>query len=403
MRILFIHKDGPGQFVHLARHLAADPANDVVFITEGRPVRLPNARCLAYPSTRLPGASHRYVHRLESAVQHGQALARASLALAHDGWRPDVVVAHAGWGEALFIKDVFPRAGMLAYCEFYYAASGADIGFDPEDLPSIDDVCQTRIKNAHLLLSLEAADRAYSPTEWQKHRHPKPFHHKIAVIFDGIDTDRVTPRQVARFVLTDGRVLTRADEVVTYIARDLEPYRGFPSLMRALPELCRRRPAAQIVIAGGDGVSYGRAPPAGGSWRDAMLREVSIDPARVHFVGRLPYERYLELLQISSLHVYLTVPFVLSWSCVEALAAGCVVLGSATPPVVEVLREGENGFLVDFFAPAAIAERAAALLDERRGLDRIRANARQTVLDRYSLARCLPRQLRLVSETAARH
>lgn len=401
MNILFVHQNMPGQFKHLAPVLAADRANRVAFITKREDVDLPGVRRLSYKLPRTArDTTHHYVRLFENSVIRGQQAVRAATDLARSGFRPDVIVAHPGWGEALFLRDVFPRTPLLNFCEFYYHGRGADVGFDPEEPASLDDVLRARARNAHLLLSLEACDAGLSPTEWQRASHPAPFHDKIRVIFDGVDTDLVRPDPAATFTLPDGRALTRADEVVTYVARNLEPYRGFPGFMRALPRLLALRPNAQVLVVGGDEVSYGRRAPDGKTWREVMETEVEVDPARVHFVGKLPYSRYLQVLQISSLHIYLTRPFVLSWSCVEAMAAGCLVLGSATPPVQELIGEGENGFLVDFHQPHAIAERAAELLEAGASLDPVRARARETVLDRYALDRCLPAQLALVKEVA---
>lgn len=220
------------------------------------------------------------------------------------------------------------------------------------------------------------------------------------MVFDGIDTDVVKPDLTASFTLPDGRKLTRDDEVVTYVARNLEPYRGFPNFIRALPAILAARAEAQVLVVGGDEVSYGRAPKGGKTWRESMLAEVTCDLSRVHFLGKLPYARYLEALQVSALHIYLTRPFVLSWSCVEAMAAGCLVLGSDTPPVTEFVTEGENGFLVDFHSPTHIAEKAIALLQNRGGWDSVRHAARATALDRCALSVCLPRQKELITRLA---
>ncbi len=400
MKVLFVHQNMPGQFKHLAPHLARK-GHQVKFLTQRQDVQLPGVERIVYPAPRaVKATTHRYLRLHEGAVLAGQQVVRALLAMAKDGYRPDVVVAHPGWGEALFIKDVFPKAPLLNYCEYYYRAFGGDVGFDPSEPPDIDAICRTRARNAHLLLSLEACDAGLSPTVWQRDRHPERLRDKIAVIFDGIDCAAVRPQADAEFALPDGRVLTRADEVVTYVARNLEPYRGFPSFIRALPELLKRRPNAQVVIVGGDGVSYGRSAPDGKTWREHILAEVSLDMDRVHIVGKLPYSRYLKLLQVSSLHIYLTVPFVLSWSCLEALSAGCLVLGSATPPVQEVIQDGVNGLLCDFFSPTDIAEQAASALGLGAALDPLRRIARETILERYALARCLPQQVSLIEGLA---
>jgi glycosyltransferase involved in cell wall biosynthesis len=158
------------------------------------------------------------------------------------------------------------------------------------------------------------------------------------------------------------------------------------------------------VVVGGDEVSYGRKPPKG-TWREKMLAEVgdSLDRSRVHFVGKLPYAQFLTLLQISSVHIYLTVPFVLSWSLLEAMSSGCLIVASNTPPVREVMDDGVNGLLVDFSSPAALAERVDEALTNREGLRKVRERARQTVIERYDLATvCLPQQLALIEYLSAR-
>jgi glycosyltransferase involved in cell wall biosynthesis len=387
----------PGQFKHLAPRFAADPKNTVVFVTKRTDVDIPGVKRLSYPAPQGAGENtHAYVRLFEACVRQGQAAARSFIQLRSSGFRPDVIVAHPGWGEALYVKDVWPDAPLLNFCEFYYHGRGADVGFDPEEPAGIDQICRARTRNAHLLLSLEACDAGYSPTHWQKNSHPAEMRDKIEVIFDGVDTDTVKPKHNARVELPNGATLSRKDEVVTYVARNLEPYRGYPSFVRSLPKLLAARPDAQVIVVGGDEVSYGRPPPGGGTWREHMLKEVPLDPRRVHFLGKLPYAKYLAVLQISSLHVYLTRPFVLSWSFMEAMAAECLVLGSATPPVEEVLIDRYNGFLTDFFRPEQIAEQAADLLASRDKLDEVRKRARNTVLDRYALKLCLPEQVKLI-------
>jgi len=400
MRILFLHQNMPGQFKHLAPALAAR-GHDVLFVTRKVEAAIKGVHRIAYePARPVAPDTHHYLIQTEAAVLNGQEVARLALKLEAKGERPDLIVAHPGWGESLYLKDVWPQVPLLHYCEFFYRAQGLDVNFDPSDRLNFDETCRLRTRSAHHLLALEACDRGLSPTEWQRQSHPEAYRGKIEVIFDGVDTDLLAPDPGARFTLPNGRVLTAEDEVVTYVARNLEPYRGFHSFMRALPSLLERRPHAEIVIAGGDSVSYGRRAPNKRSWREHMLDEVALDPARVHFTGTLPYARYLDLLKVSSLHLYLTVPFVLSWSMVEAMAAGCLMLGSTTPPVLEFLEEGRNGLTVDMLDPAAIAARAADALAARDRLAPLRRAARETALDRCSLARCLPRQLALVEELA---
>jgi glycosyltransferase involved in cell wall biosynthesis len=403
--ILFIHQNMPGQFRHLAPALALRPGTRVFFLTQRQGIDLPGVHRATYPRPEGPGdRTHQYLRTFEGAIRSGQAVARAMLALKRQGVDPAVVVGHPGWGETLFVREIFPRAAILSFAEFYYSAHGADVGFDPQVPVPLDTACRTRARNAHLLLALEACDRAMAPTEWQRSRHPAPFRPRIHRIFDGIDTRTVVPDPAAAFALPSGRVLSRSTEIVTYVARNFEPYRGFPSFVRALPHLLAMRPAAEVVLVGGDEVSYGAAPPGGGTWRAALLAEIDLAPfaGRIHWLGRIPFAEYLRLLQVSAAHCYLTVPFVLSWSAVEAMAAGCTLVASDTAPLHELVVPGVNGHLVPFFDPPAIAAGLAAALDARdtpAGL-RLRAAARETVLAEWSLERCLPRQLALVDECA---
>ncbi len=393
MRVLFLHQNAPGQFPHLATHLAADAGNDVVFLGQTKPGLLPGVRWLRYGHKAADqGATHPYLRSTETAVRRGQAVARACLELARDGFVPDLIVAHPGWGESLFLRDVLPHAKIVSYCEMFYQTQDADVGYIPETALGLDGRCRLRIWNATLLLALEAMDCGLAPTAWQRDTHPAIFRPRIAVAHEGVDTEAVRPDPSARFVLPDGRVLAPGDEVVTFVARNLEPYRGFCTLMRALPALLAARPRARIVICGADGTSYGAPPPGGGTWRDKMLAECPADPARVHFVAALPRELYLALLRVSALHLYLTIPFVLSWSCIEAMAAGCPILAADVAPVREVIDDGETGFLVDGRNPAAVAARAADLLADRAALRPVAGRARMLAVERFSLPLCLARQ-----------
>ena len=238
MQLLFIHQNMPGQFRHLAASLAAEKLHQVAFVTRRSDRALPNVTRAIYEAPPLSGPqTHPYLRQFEDAVLHGQAAARACLALKQQGFAPDIVIAHPGWGESLFVRDVFPEAAILNYGEFYYQPAGADVNFDPARPADIDQLCALRARNAHLLLALEAADRTLCPTHWQKSVHPAAFHSRMSVVFDGIDTETVKPDPAARFMLPSGRALTQRDEVVTYVSRGLESTRGFPTLMRALPRL----------------------------------------------------------------------------------------------------------------------------------------------------------------------
>ena len=408
MKLLFVHQNFPGQYRHLARTLAADRRNQVIAIGEqanlARYERPAGVGVVAYPKPQGAAAqAHPFVRGHDGAVRRGQLVARALQELRGRGFVPDVVCAHPGWGEALFVKDVMPESRLCGYFEFFYHALGADVGFDPEYPSSLEDGMRVRAKNSTMLLSLDAADAGVAPTAWQHAQYPAEFRSKISVIHDGVDTGVVRPDPTAALALPNGDVLTAADEVLTFAVRNLEPYRGFHVFMRALPRILARRPRARVVVIGGDEVSYGGSAKGGATYREALLAELggAIDPARVHFLGRVPYQRYLAALQVSSAHVYLTYPFVLSWSMLEAMAAGCLVIGSRTPPVAEVIEDGVNGWLTDFFDGTALSERVCDALEAGARLAPLRAAARQTIVSRYDLARvCLPQQVRMIESLA---
>jgi glycosyltransferase involved in cell wall biosynthesis len=392
----------PGQYKHLAPALARDSKNEVAFITkEGKP-DIPGVRKATYKLTRQPTPKiHQYLARLEDQVLHGQGAARAGLELIKAGFVPDVICAHSGWGEALFLRDIFPDARILAYSEFYYNAKGADIGFSPNHKENIDQNCRTRMYNAHMLMSLDAADWGVSPTWWQWSQHPGSMRGRISVIHDGVDADLCTRDPQAVLDLPNGLRLSREDEVVTYIARNLEPYRGFDCFMHSINGILERRPNARVVVVGGDEGGYGHGPPNGGKWREFMQSRVRFDPRRVHFISSVPYSVFRQVLSISRAHVYLTYPFVLSWSMLEAMSHECMLIASRTAPVTEVIRDGINGRLVDFFKPNEITDAVVTALEDQNATMALRKAARKTVVENFDLRKvCLPAQIALISMLA---
>jgi glycosyltransferase involved in cell wall biosynthesis len=389
-RVLFVHQNFPGQYRHLAAHYAAAAGYRVVAVGEKpnllRQPRLPGVEVLGYDLPEIDKLDP-FNGSVVKAIHRGKRVAAGAAHLKRQGFRPDLIFAHIGWGEALFLKDIFPDARMLLYGEFFYRAQGGDVGFDPEFPMNAEKVLRLRVMNAPLLMSLDASDWSIAPTRWQQKQFPPAYAERMSVIHDGINTDKVCPSNEPREA-----------ELITYVARNLEPYRGFHVFMRAIPEIQKRRPKARIVIVGGDEVSYSPRLPPGQTYRQHLLREIEgkADLSRVHFTGRIPYADYLALLRRSSVHVYLTYPFVLSWSLLEAMSAGCLVVGSRTPPVQEVMRDGENGLLTDFFSTERLAERVdqALSMDSRP----LREAARKTVVERFDLKRvCLPAQLELAA------
>jgi glycosyltransferase involved in cell wall biosynthesis len=390
----------PGQFRFLAATLAQSPQFAVSFLTRREGIDIKGIRTIRYPSPKdAQETPNPLLAPVERVLRFGQAVLNAALALRKDGYNPRLIVAHPGWGEALFLRDVWPKARIITYGEYYYRADGGDIGFDPIFPVTPNGLARSRMMNTHLLLAHEQADAVLSPTQWQKNRHPAFIQNRTEVIFDGIDTTRVCPDPAARFPLPDGRSLSRKDEVITYVARNLEPHRGFHVLMQALPALLAKRPLAHVVIVGGDELSYSPAAPGHPNWKAKMLAEVDLGDAakRVHFMGKIAYADYLALLRVSAVHLYLTYPFVLSWSCMEAMAAGCLMVASDTGPVQEVISHGENGLLFPFFDGQAMVETICAALDNGGIGQSLRQAARETVVARYDLRQCLAAQVQMMA------
>ncbi|MBD2100808.1 glycosyltransferase family 4 protein [Leptolyngbya sp. FACHB-261] len=400
MRILFLHSNFPAQFRHIATALAKDPNNQVVFGTTRREGSLPGVHKVLYQESRaVHPETHHYVRPLEGAVLQGQAVYRMAQKLKAQGFVPDVVFGHSGWGPTLFIKDIFPQAKLLCYFEWFYHAHGSDADFDPTDPLDADNEIRIRVKNAPILLDLVSCDAGLAPTQWQRQQFPIELQSKIKVMHDGVDTSFFQPNPGAKLVLPSvGLDLSHVEEVVTYATRGMEPYRGFPQFMEAAALTQQRRPNCHVVVVGDDRVAYGKALPDGKTYKQLMLEKLPLDLSRLHFTGSLPYQQYLQVLQASSAHIYLTRPFVLSWSMLEAMATGCLVVGSSTAPVQEVIQDGKNGLLVDFFSPQAIAERVDEALDHPNRMASVRAKARRTIQTQYDLARLLPQHLQCLGE-----
>lgn len=415
MQILFIHQNFPGQYRNLARHFAENTDWECYAVGEKPNVKRQlyyiskKTRLLGYDTpqeekVKLPGMSR------EFANQHYRAAAIAGVLLRQkeNGLNPEVICAHPGWGEGLFLREIFPNAKLIYFFEFFFRPDGPLVGFDPEFPATFTQRVNYRTKNAANFISLDQADVGICPTRWQWQTYPAEYHHKLRIIHDGIDTTVVRP--VADAELTFPRSsqpeqkFFRNDEIVTFSVRNLEPSRGFHRFMRALPRLQRVRPNARFLIVGGDEASYVKEHESGRSWREVLLDEVGdqLDMSRVVFIGKVPYQQLLELLSISSLHIYMTIPFVLSWSMMEAMACGACVLASATGPVTEVIEDGVNGFLFDFFDEDELVAKADALLDDPACRERIGRAAREFIIEHYDLqSRCLPRHLALIDEMAA--
>ncbi|MEQ1715988.1 MAG: glycosyltransferase [Hyphomicrobium sp.] len=403
MRILFIHQNFPGQFFYLARALMAK-GHEVLALTADTNetiTAIPTARYKLPPRKFDPSVFRTATHYAEMSFR-GEAVVRKCEELhKQDGLNPDVIIGHVGWGETLFLKELWPGARLILYAEIFYRTRGQDFNFDPEfrrdELSGIAFACA---RQAHVLHAINAADQLISPTKWQANSFPDYVRDRVAVIHDGIDTDYIVPN-----FSTSGQVsgpnlnVRKGDEILTFVNRNLEPYRGFHIFMRALPKVLKARPEAKVIIVGGEDLGYGAGPNSGKTWKQELLHELGarIDLSRVHFVGRVPYDTFLGLMSMTRVHAYLTVPFVLSWSMLQAMSAGAFVVGSKTPPVEEVIQDGLNGLLIDFFDVDAWSDALIAGLSHPERYEAQRLAARQTIVERYDLhSVCLPKQLALV-------
>ncbi len=400
MKILFVHNNFPAQFRNVAEELREARSFELAAIGAQSAQAVEGVAVHRYQLPTIDvSATHPFARRFDAECWRAEQVLMVASALAASGFIPDFILAHSGWGETLPLRAIFPKARIIIYCEFFYRSEGQDVHFDPEGPRlGVDGITALRCKNASSLIALAEADAGISPTHWQRSAFPKEFQEKIHVVHEGVDLARFRPDPTARLTLPGGRVLARADEIVTFASRNLEPLRGYHVFLRAVPAILRARPNAQVVVAGGDGNSYSHAPPVGKTWKAHYLDEVvaDLDLSRVHFVGRLDQDSYLNLLQVSSAHVYLTYPFVLSWSLLDAMATECAIIASDAAPVREVIDDQKNGVLVPFHDRSALSQAVVDTLAHRGPSLKRGAAARRTVAERFDKRVCVHEALRAI-------
>ncbi|MCE8519021.1 glycosyltransferase family 4 protein [Ruegeria pomeroyi] len=407
MKILFVHQNMPGQYRELVQWLAAQGGHELVFLTQRSPApRIPGVRTVVYKPHHKPAkGAYGLSKTWEEAAGAGFGAAMAARDLEREaGFRPDIVLGHTGWGELLFFKQIWPDVPLLGFFEYFYISEGGLVGFDPDDKPSEHSPFLLEARNAVPYANIQHVDLGHVPTRWQRDVFPASFHDKFYTCHDGIRTDLLHPDPQVQLGL--GRVdrpLTRNDEVFTYLARNLEHARGFHIFMRALPKILRARPRARVLILGGNEVSYGRKSRHEGGLRAEMEAEVGgeLDWERVHFLGRVPYDKFRQIVQLSRCHIYLTMPFVLSWSLLEAMSMQATVVASDVAPVREAVSHGETGLLVDFFDHGALADQVIDVLANPEAHAHLGPAARAHVVEKYDfLTRCLPEHLRRINALA---
>ncbi|WP_300010742.1 glycosyltransferase family 4 protein [uncultured Roseobacter sp.] len=400
MKLLFVHQNIPGQYREIVQWLLATGQHEIAFLTQRRnPPKFDGVRTIIYKPHHVPGKDAYGLSKVwEEAAGSGFGAAMAARKLERDhGFKPDIVVGHVGWGELTFFKQVWPDVPIIGYFEYYYNLHGGLVGFDPAETVSDHAPFLMQARNAIPLANIETVDLGQCPTLWQRDRFPSSFHDRMYVCHDGIRTDTLVPDADASLSL--GRLdhpLTREDEVITYVARNLEKTRGFHVLMRALPRILRERPKARVLIIGGNDVSYGGKSERPGGLRREMEEEVGqdIDWNRVHFLGQIPYPEFQNLVQLSRCHIYLTMPFVLSWSLMEAMAMRATIVASDVLPVREVITHGETGLLVDFHDPNALAQQVIDVVSDPGAFAHLGLAARAHIVQHHDfLTRCLPEHL----------
>lgn len=385
VNFLFVHRDFPGQFGALSERLAQSTHHRVAFITSADVASRDDMLVRRFQPRRQPApTTHHYLHAFEAGVLNAQAVFEACHRLRKEGFIHDVIFGHCGWGVTLYLREAFPQARIIGYFEWYYHPHGSDADYlDPDAMPA-DNACRIRTLNAPILMTLEDADLGLIPKDFQRSQLPQSYQHKLHTLHDGVDTEYFVPDAMASRQIGPCD-FSQVPRLITYATRGMEPYRGFPEFMRAVDGVLRADASVHVAIAGEDQAYYSRRLPNGETYKEAMLRELpSLDLTRLHFMGTLPREAYRRLLQISSLHVYLTVPFVPSWSLVEAMACGCRILASDTKPTREVLGDESVAHFSEYRDTAGLQKVMMAALADSGSDSRLRKNARSRAESRFS-------------------
>ena len=397
MKIIFSHQNFPAQFGEFAFFLAR-AGWDVTFATAATAKSAGGVRILPMKPHREPTEGvHRFTLPMERAAINGQGFARSALAAQKQGYVPDVVMAHAGWGSGTFAKAVWPDVKFVSYAEWFYRYPYVDAMGEPDERPEVDQRGHALSRNAPLLLDLVQADQIQCPSLYQADQFPEPWRSLLTVMPDGLDAVLHAPAESPTLPDAAGTLPPDA-EIVTYATRGMEPHRGFPEFMRALEILQKRRPKLHAVIGGEDRVAYGRKLGEGDSWKTRMLRDLDLDESRLHWTGLLPRGDYVRLLQAGHVHAYLTVPFVLSWSLLEAMSVGCTLVCSDVPPVREAAEDGVEALLIDHRAPEAVADAIARALDDRELAARLGQAARARILRDHDRRWVFPARARMLAD-----
>jgi len=407
MNILFIHNNFPGQYKHLVNALVRDKQHNVAFVTTQADVEIAGVRkfLVDIKSINDKGREdiHRYLRKYQTLIYRSEIFYRAFRFVQEKGFYPDVIALHPGWGVGLFVRDAFPNTPILTYQEYFRLPHIEALETFPPQLRDPEASKYWRIHMSRSLNHLVWTDWSITPMYWQRNSFPDVFHPRISVLHEGIDTNALShdavPLKPLKF--SNGISLNPDDEIVTYATRNQEPVRGFPTVIKAIQLIQKQRPHCHFILLGGSGSGYSSyVPPDGKTWQEYMFDEVKVDRSKIHTPGYIDYKAYLGVLRASKVHIYLTTGFVLSWSFLEAMSLGCLIVGSKTPPVQEVMQNGKNGLLVDFNDHEALADNVIQALEKQKEMQELRIQARQTIIQGYALKDILPLQLDLLKDLA---
>jgi glycosyltransferase involved in cell wall biosynthesis len=395
MHILFVHKNYPAQFGHIARHLIDRHGFRCTFVSEKPPAQWEGLERIQYdPRSGATDKTHFCSRSFENQIWSSKGLFDALQA--RPDIQPDLIVGHSGFVSTLYLRELYD-CPVISYFEFFYHTQDSDLDFRT-DLPAYEtpDLLRARTRNAIFLLDLQNCDRGYSPTEFQRRQLPEVYHPKVATIFDGIDTQFWKPDAQPNRLIA-GWDLPTDKKIITYVSRGMEALRGFDIFMKIAKRICDHRDDVLFVVVGEDRVAYGgdHRYTDGKTFKQWVLAQDDYDLKKILFLGRIPPAQLVNLFSISNLHFYLTAPFVLSWSLMNALACGATVMGSDTAPVREMIQHGRNGLRFDFFEIEQAVETANHVLDFPAEYEHLGTQARARIVEQYSLDVCLPKMLEL--------
>jgi glycosyltransferase involved in cell wall biosynthesis len=402
MHVLFVHQNFPAQFRYIAPRLINDYGWQCSFCTERAEGELPGVRKIIYKARGgATVANSVFTRNYENAVAHAHGVFEA-LKQTPD-LRPDLIVAHTGFGSSLFLPFLYD-APIINFLEFFYSPVGQDLGFRPEMPVGETELLRSKTNNAMILLDVVNCDRGWTPTHYQRDFFPPQLQTKIDVIFDGIDTAVYHRKDGASERVRNHWKIDPSHRIVSYVARGFEMMRGFDVFMKAAKILCDKRPDLTFVVVGTDKIHYGSDLKfiEENTFRHHILGKGGYDLSRFRFTGYVAQEMLADILSAADAHIYLTEPFIASWSMVDAMACGAVLIASDQTCVREYVVPGENGLLVNFFDAEGLAEQTLKVLADPAAHRHLGEAAIRTVVEKFSLDVAIPRIKDLFERTAAR-